>query len=90
MQKFRDKLSLSALAQSQHLLSIIFTSRQLTAVEASLRLDAVASGGFGLSRTKMVSLVEGGDVMIDWNEIKNPAHNVQVSCCQLSRSEDDG
>ena len=84
MQKFRDKLSLSALAQSQHLLSIIFTSRQLTAVEASLRLDAVASGGFGLSRTKMVSLVEGGDVMIDWNEIKNPAHNVQVSRCQLN------
>ena len=84
MQKFRDKLSLSALAQSQHLLSIIFTSRQLTAVEASLRLDAVASGGFGLSRTKMVSLVEGGDVMIDWNEIKNPAHNVQVSRCQFN------
>ena len=84
MQKFRDKLSLSALAQSQHLLSIIFTSRQLTAVEASLRLDAVASGGFGLSRTKMVSLVEGGDVMIDWNEIKNPAHNVQVSRCRLN------
>lgn len=48
-------------------------------MEASLRLDAVASGGFGLSRTKMVSLVEGGDVMIDWNEMKNPAHNVQVS-----------
>ena len=52
---------------------------QLTAVEASLRLDAVASGGFGLSRTKMVSLVEGGDVMIDWAEMKNPAHNIQVS-----------
>lgn len=51
----------------------------MTAVEASLRLDAVASGGFGLSRTKMVSLVEGGDVMVDWSTIKNPAHNVQAS-----------
>lgn len=50
----------------------------MTAVEASLRLDAVASGGFGLSRTKMVSLVEGGDVMVDWSTVKNPAHNVQV------------
>jgi RNA-binding protein YlmH len=50
----------------------------MTAVEASLRLDAVASGGFGLSRSKMVSLVEGGDVMVDWSAVKNPAHNVQV------------
>ena len=85
MRKFRDKLSLSlsALAQSKHLFPIIFTTRQLTAVEASLRLYAVASGGFGLSRTKMVSLVEGGDVMIDWNEVKNPAHNVQVSRYQF-------
>jgi RNA-binding protein YlmH len=50
----------------------------MTAVEDSLRLDAVASGGFGLSRSKMVSLVQGGDVMVDWSAVKNPAHNVQV------------
>jgi hypothetical protein len=26
-----------------------------------------------------VSLVEGGEVMIDYNEVKNPAREVQVS-----------
>jgi len=54
------------------------TVKELTQVEASLRLDAVASGGFGLSRTKMVSLVEGGEVMIDFIEVKNPAREVQM------------
>lgn len=52
---------------------------QMTAVEASLRLDAVASGGFGISRSKMVSLIEGGNAMVNWIAVKNPAHNIEVN-----------
>ncbi|MDC0836201.1 S4 domain-containing protein, partial [Limnoraphis robusta] len=41
-----------------------------TTVEASLRLDAIASAGFGMSRSKMVNLIDGGDVRVNWKEVK--------------------
>ncbi len=47
--------------------------RQLTTVEASLRLDALASAGFGLSRTRMVSLIRQGAVRIDWTVVSSPS-----------------
>ena len=34
-------------------------------VEASMRLDAVASAGFRMSRSKMVDLIKSGDVRSD-------------------------
>ena len=40
--------------------------RSLTTVEASCRLDAVASAGFGLSRNRMAELIRQGAVRIDW------------------------
>lgn len=43
--------------------------RELTTVEASLRLDAIASAGFGMSRSKMADLITGGDVRVNWKEI---------------------
>ncbi|XAR68327.1 hypothetical protein NMG60_11003415 [Bertholletia excelsa] len=35
-------------------------------VEASLRLDALASAGFKMSRTKLVDLIRNGDVRVNW------------------------
>ena len=35
-------------------------------VEASLRLDAVASAGFRVSRSKMVESIESGEVRLNW------------------------
>jgi photosystem II S4 domain protein len=43
--------------------------KELTTVEASLRLDAIASAGFGMSRSKMVDLIDSGDVRVNWKEI---------------------
>ena len=43
--------------------------KELTTTEASLRLDAIASAGFGLSRSKMVGLITAGDVRVNWKEI---------------------
>jgi photosystem II S4 domain protein len=43
--------------------------KELTTVEASLRLDAIASAGFGLSRSKMVDLIQAHDVRVNWKEI---------------------
>lgn len=51
--------------------------KDLTTVEASMRLDAIASAGFGMSRSKMVSLIDGGDVRVNWKEITQASHQVK-------------
>ncbi|CAL8470758.1 g10300 [Coccomyxa elongata] len=39
-------------------------------VEASLRLDAVASAGFRISRAKAADLIKAGDVRVNWIQAK--------------------
>ncbi|MGC1247933.1 MAG: photosystem II S4 domain protein [Spirulinaceae cyanobacterium] len=51
--------------------------KELTTVEASLRLDAIASAGLGLSRSKMAEAISSGDVRVNWKDIKQPSHNVE-------------
>jgi photosystem II S4 domain protein len=53
--------------------------KELTTVEASLRLDAIASAGFGMSRSKMADLINGGDVRVNWKEITSASHAVKAS-----------
>jgi photosystem II S4 domain protein len=50
--------------------------KELTTVEASLRLDAVASAGFGLSRSKMADLISAGHVRVNWKAITQPSHSL--------------
>ncbi|MCS7030920.1 MAG: photosystem II S4 domain protein [Gloeomargarita sp. SKYG116] len=49
-------------------------TKQLTTVEASLRLDALASAGFGLSRAKMVEWIKQGEVRVNWQTVTQPSH----------------
>ncbi len=51
--------------------------KQLTTVEASMRLDAIASAGFGMSRSKMVDLINSRDVRINWKEITQASYQVK-------------
>lgn len=51
--------------------------KELTTVEASMRLDAIASAGFGMSRSKMVDLIDGGDVRVNWKEITQASYTVK-------------
>jgi photosystem II S4 domain protein len=51
--------------------------KELTTVEASMRLDAVASAGFAMSRSKMVDLIDSGDVRVNWKDITQPSYNVK-------------
>ena len=53
--------------------------KELTTVEASLRLDAIASAGFGMSRSKMADLINSGDVRVNWKEITSASHAVKAS-----------
>lgn len=52
--------------------------KELTTVEASLRLDAIASAGMGMSRSKMVEAINKGDVRVNWKEIKQSSHQVKA------------
>ena len=55
-----------------------FKQKDLTTVEASLRVDSLASFGFGLSRSKVQKMVSKGDVSIDYKQIHNVAQICQV------------
>ncbi len=48
--------------------------KEMTTVEASMRLDAVASAGFGMSRSKMTDLISAGEVRVNWKEITQSSH----------------
>ncbi|MBW4645005.1 MAG: photosystem II S4 domain protein [Goleter apudmare HA4340-LM2] len=52
--------------------------KELTTVEASLRLDAIASAGFGMSRSKMVDLIDSGDVRVNWKEVTQASSQVKA------------
>jgi photosystem II S4 domain protein len=54
------------------------TPRRLTTVEASRRLDAVASAGFALSRSRMAELIRQGEVRIDWQPVTSPSRELRV------------
>ncbi|KAG6401106.1 hypothetical protein SASPL_137951 [Salvia splendens] len=41
-------------------------TKSLKTVEASQRLDAIASAGFKISRSKMADLISNGDVRVNW------------------------
>ncbi len=51
--------------------------KELTTVEASLRLDAIASAGFGTSRSKMVDMINAGDVRVNWKEITQASYTIK-------------
>lgn len=53
-------------------------TKELTTVEASLRLDAIASAGFGTSRSKIADLITHGDVRVNWKTITNTSHPLKT------------
>jgi photosystem II S4 domain protein len=52
--------------------------KELVTTEASLRLDAIASAGFGMSRSKMVDLISSGDVRVNWKDVNQSAHALKT------------
>lgn len=61
--------------------------KELTTVEASLRLDAIASAGFGMSRSKMVELIDSGDVRVNWKEITQASSQLKTGDLIAIRSK---
>jgi len=50
--------------------------KEIKTTVASLRLDAVAGSGFGVSRTKMVREIKAEKVKVNWKVVSNPAYQV--------------
>jgi photosystem II S4 domain protein len=51
--------------------------KELMTVEASMRLDAIASAGFGTSRSKMADMISAGDVRVNWKETTSTSYTVK-------------
>ncbi|OLP19778.1 photosystem II S4 domain protein [Leptolyngbya sp. 'hensonii'] len=51
--------------------------KEMTTVEASMRLDAIASAGFGMSRSKMADLITSGEVRVNWKEVAQSSHQIK-------------
>ncbi len=51
--------------------------RNLQTVEASLRLDAVASAGFGVSRSRLAEWIRQGGLRVDWRPVLSPSQLVK-------------
>jgi photosystem II S4 domain protein len=50
--------------------------KRLQSVEASLRLDAVGSAGFGLSRSRMAERIRQGAVRVNWQPVTSPSREL--------------
>jgi RNA-binding protein YlmH len=50
--------------------------KRISCVEASLRLDALASAGFGLSRSRMAERIRQGELSINWQTVASPSREL--------------
>ena len=53
-------------------------SRHIKCFEASTRLDAISSAGFGISRSKAVKLIKEGLLRLNWDVIKQPSKELRI------------
>ncbi len=53
-------------------------SRKFNTVEASTRLDAIASAGFGISRAKIVTQIKQGRLRLNWLPVKQASKELVV------------
>jgi photosystem II S4 domain protein len=54
-------------------------TKSITTFEASLRLDALGSAGFGLSRSKMADEISKGEVRVNWKTVTQPSYALSVA-----------
>ncbi len=50
--------------------------KKFSSVEASTRLDAIASAGFGISRSKIVNHIKSGNLRLNWLPIRQSSKSV--------------
>ncbi len=77
--RVRDvKIKCEAVEKNQLQLPVQRIPKKFTTVEASTRLDAIASAGFGLSRAKVVNQIKEGKVRLNWILTKQSNKDLSV------------
>jgi photosystem II S4 domain protein len=51
--------------------------KEMSIVEASMRLDAVASAGFSVSRSKLNGMVKSGDCQVNYKQVSSPSKTLK-------------
>ena len=52
--------------------------RKISTVEASRRLDAISSAGFGLSRAKVINQIKQGKLRFNWHTTNNASRSLSI------------
>lgn len=52
--------------------------KRMQSVESSMRMDAIVSAGFNISRSKLVDMSRSGLVYVNYKEAKTPAKNLNT------------
>ncbi len=52
--------------------------RKIITVEASRRLDAISSAGFGLSRAKVINQIKQGNLRLNWHTTNNASRSLST------------
>ncbi|QNI56051.1 photosystem II S4 domain protein [Synechococcus sp. BIOS-E4-1] len=52
--------------------------KRFTSVEASCRLDAIASAGFGLSRSKVIRQIRDGRLRLNWYPVRQASRELKI------------
>ncbi len=71
-------ITIQSLAISEMELPFKRTEKVINTVEASTRIDAIASAGFGLSRSKITTKIKQGFLRLNWVQNNQPSKSVTV------------
>ena len=70
------EIHIKALQLDQLLFPATRVPKRFKSVEASKRIDAIASAGFGISRGKIVNQIKLGRLRLNWVPIKQPSRSI--------------
>ena len=79
MSKLRDvEIAIEAIDISELEIPFKRPEKVINTVEASIRIDAIASAGFGLSRSKIVTQIKQGYMRLNWAMNDQPSKSVNI------------
>ncbi len=77
--KLREvEIAIEALSMSEMEIPYKRPEKVINTVEASTRIDAIASAGFGLSRSKITTQIRQGCLRLNWEVHDHPSRSVNV------------
>ena len=77
--KLREvEISIEALDLSEMEIPFKRPEKVINTVEASTRIDAIASAGFGLSRSKITTAIKKGCIRLNWTLNDQPSKSVNI------------